>query len=254
MKNEKLKRGTYYKCLKCGDSIFSDTNKKMTPCKCGVIEIDGCEHYTRIITQPGEKYVYRSFYVDENGEVKNPKQYIIFDLEATCWEEKNDKAKEIIEIGAVKLNEDLEIVDTFSIFVKPTTNPELTEFCKTLTTIKQKDVDNAKNFNDTIQDFENWILSSSEDVKLISWGYYDKKQILEESQYKNYSGEIIRLLEDKHISLKHEFAKMRKSRTCGMKKALDILHLPLEGTHHRGIDDAKNIAEIFKAVFSDLII
>ena len=39
-------------------------------------------------------------------DIKNEKHYIIFDLEATCWEEKNDKIKEIIEIGAVKLNGD----------------------------------------------------------------------------------------------------------------------------------------------------
>jgi inhibitor of KinA sporulation pathway (predicted exonuclease) len=75
---------------------------------------------------------------------------------------------------------------------------------------------------------------------------------LEESQHKNYSGEIIKLLEEKHISLKHEFARLRKSRTCGMKKALDILHFPLEGTHHRGIDDAENIARIFKVIYPDL--
>lgn len=29
-----------------------------------------------------------------------------------------------------------------------------------------------------------------------------------------------------------------------MKGALHILDLPLEGTHHRGVDDAKNIAKI----------
>lgn len=180
-------------------------------------------------------------------------RYIIFDLEATCWEEKNDKVKEIIEIGAVKLNERLEIIDTFSEFVRPTINPDLTEFCKTLTSIKQEDVDDAKTFDDAIEDFEKWILSFGEDIKLISWGYYDKKQILEDSRHKNYSGKIINLLEKKHISLKHEFAKIRKSRTCGMKKALDILNLPLKGSHHRGIDDAKNIAEIFKVIYPDLI-
>jgi inhibitor of KinA sporulation pathway (predicted exonuclease) len=34
-----------------------------------------------------------------------------------------------------------------------------------------------------------------------------------------------------------------------MEKALNILKLPLDGTHHRGIDDAKNIAKIFKTCF-----
>ena len=30
----------------------------------------------------------------------------------------------------------------------------------------------------------------------------------------------------------------------GMNGALEILQIPLEGTHHRGVDDAKNIAKI----------
>ena len=33
-------------------------------------------------------------------------------------------------------------------------------------------------------------------------------------------------------------------RRCGMTAALDLLGLPLAGTHHRGIDDARNIARI----------
>lgn len=249
--SKKLKRGAYYECLKCGDKIYHNTGKKMVYCKCGSLAIDGCEDYTRIITSPNNKYGYKSFYIDENGKVKNFKQYIIFDLEATCWKKKN-KPKEIIEIGAVKLNEKLEIADTFSEFVKPTINLKLSEFCKTLTSIKQEDVDNAKTFDDAIEEFERWILTLSDDIKLISWGYYDKKQILGESSVKNYFGKIIKLLEKKHISLKHEFAKMRKEKPCGMKKALNKLNLPLEGTHHRGIDDTKNIAKIFKAVYLEL--
>jgi len=86
----------------------------------------------------------------------------------------------------------------------------------------------------------------------LSWGHYDKKQILAESALKNYSGNIFELLNKKHISLKHEFARARKERTCGMASALGKLDLQLEGTHHRGIDDAKNIAKIFKVVFEDL--
>jgi len=62
--------------------------------------------------------------------------YIILDLEATCWEEKSDKANEIIEIGAVKLDENLEVVDTFSQYVRPVISPELSDFCKTLTSIE----------------------------------------------------------------------------------------------------------------------
>ena len=45
----RMKKKTYIKCKKCGEEIYQDTHKKMTPCKCGAIEVDGCEDYTRII-------------------------------------------------------------------------------------------------------------------------------------------------------------------------------------------------------------
>lgn len=43
-----------------------------------------------------------------------------------------------------------------------------------------------------------------------------------------------------------------RKRGVGMERALSMLELPLEGTHHRGIDDAKNIAKIFVKIFDQL--
>lgn len=40
---------TYIKCKKCGDEIYWNTHKKMTPYKCGAIEIDGSKELVRII-------------------------------------------------------------------------------------------------------------------------------------------------------------------------------------------------------------
>jgi len=45
----KTKKETYYKCTHCRDEIFWNTHKKMTPCKCGAISIDGCVDYVRVI-------------------------------------------------------------------------------------------------------------------------------------------------------------------------------------------------------------
>lgn len=84
--------------------------------------------------------------------------YIIFDLEATCWENERNKINEIIEIGAVKLNHNLDVIDVFSCFFKPEINQELSEFCKNLTSISQENVDNAKTFNQLIREFEQWVL------------------------------------------------------------------------------------------------
>ena len=177
------------------------------------------------------------------------KQYIIFDLEATCWNKSDgNKISEIIEIGAVKLDENAKQIDTFQTFVKPTKNPILSEFCIELTSIKQDDVNSAPYFAEAIHNFENWISNEICDTALISWGYYDKKQLIKECEEKNYHGEIINLL-NSHFSLKHDFAKMKVIKPCGMKKALEILRIPLDGTHHRGIDDALNISKIFITIF-----
>ncbi|MFM1652489.1 exonuclease domain-containing protein [Brevibacillus sp. B_LB10_24] len=176
---------------------------------------------------------------------------IIFDLEATCWEKPDQKQSEIIEIGAVKLDGSLQQIGTFSRLVRPTVHPELSEFCTKLTTITQKEVDAAKPFVQAMEEFEQWIVSSSRDVMLISWGFYDKRQIQRECAAKHYGGAILQLLAG-HVSLKHQFAEARQIPPCPMTKALELLQLPLEGVHHRALDDAKNIARIFRSIFPEL--
>lgn len=39
----------FIQCLKCGVKIPANTNKRMTPCGCGAISVDGCEHYVRVL-------------------------------------------------------------------------------------------------------------------------------------------------------------------------------------------------------------
>ena len=52
-------------------------------------------------------------------------------------------------------------------------------------------------------------------------------------------------LSSDHINVKTLFSEVKGlRRKVGMKGALGILEIPLEGTHHRGVDDAKNIAKI----------
>ena len=89
-----------------------------------------------------------------------------------------------------------------------------------------------------------WI--GEEDYKMVSWGSYDLTQFTIDCQRHN-----IKLPERfavEHINLKKEFAKLKQRRPCGMKQALRILNIPLAGTHHRGIDDARNIAKIAQQV------
>lgn len=188
-------------------------------------------------------------------------RYIIFDLEATCWENDKSRPSEIIEIGAVMLDENLEIVSEFQTFVKPILNPILSDFCRGLTSIRQLDVDNAPTFKEALKAFQDWM---GKDVQLCSWGFYDKKQFKSNCERHKLPTNWI----SKHISIKHQHGQMvvqqmketgesnskikRFERGVGMETALRMLNLSLDGTHHRGIDDARNIAKIFRAIFSQL--
>ncbi|MFP3387866.1 exonuclease domain-containing protein [Brevibacillus sp. SIMBA_040] len=172
--------------------------------------------------------------------------YIIFDLEATCWENDRKRQNEIIEIGAVKLDKKLKIVGEFQTFIKPLRNPVLSDFCKNLTSISQADVDNAPSFGNAIDDFKNWI---GNDYWLCSWGFYDKNQLKMDCELHNKPTHWL----SNHISIKHQHGKMiERERGVGMERALNMLKIPLDGTHHRGIDDARNISKIFVKIFDKL--
>jgi inhibitor of KinA sporulation pathway (predicted exonuclease) len=171
--------------------------------------------------------------------------HIVFDLEATCWRKGSTPDRmEIIEIGATKLSkESYDIESVFSTFVKPIKEVELSDFCKELTSIKQSDVDSAPEFPQAVSEFFKWI--DEDQVTFCSWGAYDIKQIrIDYRRHRLPEPESL----DNHINLKKLFSELYDRKPCGMKKALNILGLDLEGTHHRGVDDAKNISKIAKVI------
>jgi inhibitor of KinA sporulation pathway (predicted exonuclease) len=174
-------------------------------------------------------------------------KYIILDLEATCWEKKDKQPNEITEIGALCIDENQNTLGEFNSFSKPIVHPELSEFCTKLTSITQKDVDTAPEFPEVLKNFQDWIESFNDDYFLCSWGFYDRVQFKNDCVLHKLD---INWLEN-HISLKHQYGKIKHKRPIGMKKALKKENIQLEGTHHRGIDDARNIAKIFVKYFED---
>lgn len=166
---------------------------------------------------------------------------IIFDLEATCEHDRSIE-HEVIEIGAVKVNEEGRVMDTFSIFVKPEQNPVLTPFCINLTTIQQSDVEDAPVFREAIETFQKWI--GEEPYVLASWGFFDKKLLAKQLDERNLDTDWL----TPHVNLKQTYADLKRlKRPCGVQKALRKEGLTFEGTAHRGIDDAINIARIYAA-------
>ncbi len=173
--------------------------------------------------------------------------YLIIDLEATCWRanEGHRGENEIIEIGAIVLDDAREVMGEIQRFVRPVRNPILSEFCRKLTSIRQSDVDTAQVFPDVLDDFQKQVecISGQRLANLIfcSWGDYDRKQLMKDCRYHKIPYPF-----GVHRNLKKEFAGRRHIKPVGVARALNILGIPLEGIHHRGIDDARNIANIFR--------
>lgn len=172
--------------------------------------------------------------------------YLVTDLEATCFEnnEYPREDMEIIEIGAVILNSNLEVVAEFSKFVKPTIHPQLTDFCKKLTHIKQEDVDLADTLDKVLPEFSYWALSFGE-YQFTSWGAFDYNQFNRETHKKGFANPLIQ----NNMNYKVRFAKiknLKRKNGVGVGTALNILNLTFEGLKHRAIYDAKNVVRIMQ--------
>lgn len=168
-------------------------------------------------------------------------RYVIVDLEATCWEDVRDYDRmETIEIGAVELaSAEGPPAREFGRFVRPVAERRLSDFCQRLTTIRQKDVDRADVFSVVFAEFVEWI--GAEPFVLGSWGGYDLTQFRTDCAR---HGVALPATFERHVNLKKEFARVFGAKSSGMERALACVGLPLEGTHHRGIDDARNIARL----------
>ncbi len=175
----------------------------------------------------------------------NINYFLVVDLEATCCNDGSipRRSMEIIEIGAVMLNGiTWETESEFQMFVQPVRHPKLTPFCTELTTISQEDVDAALKFPEVMVSFSKWIDSFPNPI-FCSWGDYDKNQFVQDCNFHH----VPYPFGQEHKNIKKEFSKyLGTSEKFGMAQALEHLGIILKGTHHRGIDDARNIAAIFR--------
>lgn len=173
--------------------------------------------------------------------------YLIVDLEATCSDDGTVPRgeMEIIEIGAVMQNSrTFEIDGEFQTFVRPVRHPVLTQFCSELTGINQQAVSSAPVFPAALQALSRWNLGFG-DALFCSWGDYDRNQFQQDCEFHSVEYPF----PTGHLNLKAQFAlNLGLRRKFGIIDALRRVGLDFEGTHHRGLDDARNIARLVRRV------
>ncbi len=166
---------------------------------------------------------------------------LVIDVEATCWQGKNPAGEpnEIIEVGICVLETATgERIAKDSIIIKPALS-SVSDFCTELTTLTQADVDKGISFKEACKKLKKEYLSQQ--YTWASYGDYDRRQFERECRSKSVGYPF----GTSHINVKNLLALTQHWETeVGMATALDKLALPLEGTHHRGVDDAWNIAKI----------
>jgi inhibitor of KinA sporulation pathway (predicted exonuclease) len=176
--------------------------------------------------------------------MKTTKKIMVVDIEATCWDGAIPRGQqsEIIEIGICVLDTvSGEVTGLRGILVKPERS-EVSDFCTGLTTITQEMLDrDGVSFKEACR-----ILTDEYKTREHTWasyGAYDEKMFRQQCRELNMPYPF----GNDHINVKKLFAEKKKlSKAIGMAGALHILNLPLVGTHHRGVDDAGNIAGILQ--------
>ncbi len=169
--------------------------------------------------------------------------FIIFDLEATCWYgSPASMRQEIIEIGAVRCTPYGEIEGVFNRFIRPVVNPTLSAYCQELTTIRQEDVNRASLFDEVIEDFQDWAEIFDEDYLLCSWGNFDKRLLKQDCDLHGLDADWV----NAHINIKRQYMEIKRlRRPRGLKAAVTAEGFEFTGIHHRGISDAENLAKLF---------
>jgi inhibitor of KinA sporulation pathway (predicted exonuclease) len=169
----------------------------------------------------------------------------VIDVEATCWDGQPPpgSVNEIIEIG-------LTVVDVAArsrasrhrILVRPTRS-RVSDFCTELTGLTQAEVEQGITFAEACR-----LLVGEHGAgrrPWASWGEYDRRQFARQSQADGVPYPFGYPTERTHTNAKAVFTTAYGlSKKPGMSHALQIAGLPLEGRHHRGEDDAWNIAAL----------
>lgn len=170
--------------------------------------------------------------------------FIIYDLEATCWENRpREQTQEIIEIGAVLLNRYGEQLGTFNRFVRPILHPDLSFFCKNLTSIEQVNVDKANTFETVIEEFQDWAEVFYEDYRLCAWGGFDEKMLRQDCLLYDMD---IEWLDNKCLNIKKQYQELRRlKQPWGLKKTVEKEGFEFTGIPHRAISDAENLTKVF---------
>jgi inhibitor of KinA sporulation pathway (predicted exonuclease) len=197
-------------------------------------------------------------YIGKNKMAKKIQKINFIDLECTAWEngklpDGRDQREhmETIEIGIVQLDANtLEIEKKESYLIIPVEIglSGITEYCTNLTGITQQLI-----IKDGLAlDYAlARMMSEFKTMKYewMSWGDFDRTQMEKECKRK----ELQYPFKHTHTNFKYWFSLLTNQNVQrNVAGALEFLGLQFEGSPHRGVDDAYNIARMYRYIMREI--
>lgn len=174
--------------------------------------------------------------------------YVVVDFEwnQSCHGKGSEHRKlpfEIIEIGAVMLNEELEEIDRFSETIRPKVYKKLHHITKELTGITQEELNASDPFPYILVDFMLWC---GEDFIFCTWGNMDLLEFQRNMRY--YRLEDLLVGPIKYYNVQKLFRKLHVSelQSASLEYAVDYFGISRDGDFHRAVNDAAYTAAVFR--------
>nr|WP_315024411.1 3'-5' exonuclease [uncultured Aminipila sp.] len=180
--------------------------------------------------------------------------YIVFDLEfnqdfsssQSAIEKKPKAPFEIIQIGAIKLDSNVNTIATFNRYVKPAIYSQVNPFITDLTGITTDQLISEEPFSKVFNDYIEF--TGQEDSVFCVWGMSDMKELFRNVEYHKLDKKLLPEMYiniQPYLSLHLGFSKIKLLK---LQTAAESLKIPMPYAFHDALYDAYYTAEIFKKI------
>jgi DNA polymerase III alpha subunit (gram-positive type) len=156
---------------------------------------------------------------------------------------------EIIQIGAVKLNENFEIIDRFNYLIKPKIYKKIHPIVEKMTDISLKSLKNEKGFEEVYDLFLDFL---GDNFALCFWGSHDLKEMFRNAEY--YKKDLSKLPEGfiDVQAIASKYLKFESGSAIGLENAVKALEITAGEKFHNAANDALYTARVLKKVAASL--
>lgn len=182
--------------------------------------------------------------------------YIVLDLEWNQGERRKNVSPlsfEIIEIGAVKLDETLNPIDTFHRIIRPVIYPKLFSYTKKLLPLSEEELKNGVPFKNACKDFLKWCQKEG-DYIFATWGPSDLFELQKNMEFYKIKNPFDRPLYFLDVQLLYN---LHIGKTLDLPSSLEnaakSMGFPALKAFHNAKNDADYTAKILSALPSTLL-